>query len=111
MTTTRLALAVCGATLLACATPAMADDARAQLTPDLIYEHCIAAGVGSQTEGVFMLPGGQRVTGSVLCTAEDLAATNARPARHGDDDDDHEGHRQGHGGDDEDDGPGFPFGA
>ena len=85
--TIRLAIALCS---LGAALPAAAGDIRAQLTPDLIYQHCQAAGVGSQTEGTFMLPGG-RVTGTVLCTAADLAASNMLAARHGDDeDDDHE---------------------
>jgi hypothetical protein len=38
-----------------------------------------------------MLPGGRRVSGTVLCTAEDLVGANAMPARHDDRDDDNEG--------------------
>lgn len=67
---------------------ASAADVRAELTPELIYDHCMAAGVGSETEGTFMLPGGGRVKGTVLCTAEDLTAAKAKPSRHRDDDDD-----------------------
>lgn len=84
---TSLIIAICslGTTL-----PAWANDIRDQLTPDLIYQHCRAAGVGSETEGTFMLPGG-RVTGSVRCSEADLAASNGMAAgRHGDDDDDDE---------------------
>jgi len=44
--------------------------------------------VGSETEGNFMLPDGRRITGTVLCTAEDLAAAKAKPLRHRDDDED-----------------------
>ena len=40
---------------------------------------------------IFMLPGGRRVTGTVLCTAEDLAAAKAKPTRHDDDEDDDDG--------------------
>lgn len=81
----RTAVALCGL----CATlPAMAGDVRAQLTPDLIFSHCQTAGVGSQTEGGFMLPGG-RVTGTVLCTEADLAAANIiAPTQYGEDEDD-----------------------
>lgn len=86
--TIRLAIALCS---LGAALPAAAADIRGQLTPDLIYQHCKTAGVGSEIEGTFMLPGG-RVTGTVLCTEADLAASNMLAARHGDDedDDDHE---------------------
>jgi hypothetical protein len=81
----RLVIAACG---IGVALPAEAADIRNQLTPDLIYSHCRAAGVGSETEGTFMLPSG-RVTGTVLCTEADLAAANAPVSRrHGDDDDD-----------------------
>lgn len=91
-TMTTLAATVCGLCALAGATlPASAADVRAELTPDLIYDHCLAAGVGSEAEGTFMLPGGGRVSGTVLCTAEDLVATKAKPARHHDDDDDDDG--------------------
>lgn len=85
--TIRLTIALCS---LGAALPAAAADIRAQLTPDLIYQHCQTAGVGSETEGTFMLPGG-RVTGTVLCTEADLAASNRPAARGGDDDDDHRG--------------------
>ncbi|MBL8596022.1 MAG: hypothetical protein JNK01_25320 [Devosia sp.] len=83
----RLAASACGICVLG-ALPASAADIRGELTPDLIYDHCLAAGVGSQTEGTFMLPDGRRITGTVLCTAEDLAAAKAKPSRHGDDEDD-----------------------
>lgn len=82
-----LAATVCGLGVLG-ALPASAADVRGELTPDLIYDHCLSAGVGSETEGIFMLPGGRRVTGTVLCTAEDLAAAKAKPTRHDDDEDD-----------------------
>jgi len=99
----RIAVALCG---LCTALPAMAGDIRAQLTPDLIYSHCQTAGIGSQTEGTFMLPGG-RVTGTVLCTEADLGATNMMaPTYRGDDDnrDDQKGrsHKNDHGDDRED---------
>ena len=71
--------------------PAAAADVRTELTPGLIYDHCLAAGVGSETEGTFMLPGGRRVSGTVLCTAEDVVAGKAIPSRYGDDDDDDDG--------------------
>jgi len=94
----RIAVALCS---LCTALPALAGDIRAQLTPDLIYSHCQTAGIGSQIEGTFMLPGG-RVTGTVLCTEADLAAANMMaPTQYGedeDDDDDNHGHR---GGDDD----------
>ena len=51
-----------------------ASDVRAQLSPDLIAQHCIANGEGSNVEGVFMTPAGTRIKGSVLCTSEDLKA-------------------------------------
>lgn len=95
-----LAAGLCCVTALA-AVPALAADVRGQLTPELIYEHCRAAGVGSETEGTFMLPGGQRLAGTVLCTAEDLVAPKLTATRgHGDDAEDDD-HRGGH--DDEDD--------
>jgi hypothetical protein len=70
------------------ALPAAAADIRGELTPELIYDHCRTAGVGSETEGTFMLPDGRRIAGTVLCTAEDLAAAKAKPSRHHDDEDD-----------------------
>ena len=86
----RLAIALCG---IGAALPASAADIRSQLTPDRIYAHCQTAGLGSETEGTFMLPGG-RVTGSVLCTEADMAAPTGGPLaqrRDGHDDDrDHE---------------------
>ena len=92
--TIRLAVVLCS---LAAALPASAADVRAQLTPDLIYNHCLAAGIGSETEGTFMLPGG-RVTGTVLCSATDLALPKVTASReHGDDDDygrDHDDDRE-----------------
>lgn len=96
--TIRLTIALCG---LGAALPAAAADVRAQLTPDLIYSHCVTAGVGSQTEGTFMLPGG-RVTGTVLCTEADVAASGMSPAYH-DDDDDEDDHRGGSHDDDDGD--------
>lgn len=88
----RIAVALCS---LCTVLPAMAGDIREQLTPDLIYSHCQTAGVGSQTEGTFMLPGG-RVTGTVLCTEADLASANMMaPTRFGEDeDDDDDNHRR-----------------
>ncbi|UJW85004.1 hypothetical protein [Devosia sp. SL43] len=83
----RFAVALCS---LGAALPALAGDVRAQLTPDLIYSHCQAAGVGSQTEGTFMLPGG-RVTGTVMCTEADLAVANMHAGVSEDDDEDHRG--------------------
>lgn len=88
-TITTLAATVCGFYALAgAALPASAADVRAELTPDLIYDHCLAAGVGSEAEGTFMLPGGARISGTVLCTAEDVSATKAKSSRRHDDDDD-----------------------
>lgn len=88
-TMTTLAATICGFCALAgTALPASAADVRAELTPDLIYDHCQATGVGREAEGTFMLPGGARISGTVLCTAEDLIATKAKPSRHHDDDDD-----------------------
>lgn len=54
----RLAIAVCS---LGAAMPATAADIRAQLTPELISNHCRTHGIGSEIEGTFMLPSG-RVT-------------------------------------------------
>lgn len=87
---TLLALGLIGTTALAALSALAANDVRSQLTPDLIYEHCKAAGVGSEAEGTFLLPGGVRVTGTVFCTAEELALSKAadRRGRHNDDDDD-----------------------
>ncbi|WP_423067781.1 hypothetical protein [Devosia sp. CN2-171] len=82
-----IAATACGICVLA-AVPASAADVRSELSPDLIYDHCLAAGVGSETEGIFMLPGGRRVTGTVLCTAEDLVVAKAKPSRQHDDDED-----------------------
>ena len=111
-------LTICGATIggltILASLPASAADVRAELTPDLIYEHCLAAGVGTETEGTFMLSGGRRISGSVLCTPEDLVASNAGALRgHGhddndddeddeDDDDDDDDDRRHHGHDDDD---------
>ena len=85
--TIRLAVVLCS---LGAALPASAGDIRAQLTPDLIYNPCRTAGVGSETEGTFMLPSG-RVSGTVLCTEADLAASNMAASAHRGDDDDDEG--------------------
>jgi hypothetical protein len=85
----RLAIALCG---LGAALPASAADIRGQLTPDLIHAHCQKAGIGSETEGTFMLPSG-RVTGTVLCTETDMVAPAAGPLagrRDGHDDDRHD---------------------
>lgn len=90
------ATAVAGAATLPLMSPALGADVRDQLTPDLIAQHCIANGVGSNVDGVFMLANGTRVNGSVLCAVEDMIAP-AEANRH-DDDDDHEG-----GGEHEDD--------
>lgn len=87
--TTSLAAALVGAITLG-VFPASAADVRAELTPDLIYDHCLAAGVGSETEGTFMLSGGRRVSGTLLCTAEDLVAPKGRPSSQDDEDDDDE---------------------
>lgn len=88
-TITTLAATLCGIGVLAgAAFPAYAADVRDKLTPELIYDHCLAEGVGSETEGTFMLSGGQRLTGTILCTPEDLTAAKAMPLRHGDDEDD-----------------------
>ena len=101
-TMTTLAATVCGlCTLAGTALPASAADVRDKLTPDLIYDHCLAAGVGSEAEGTFMLPGGGRVSGTVLCTAEDLVVAKAKPSRHHDDDDDDDD--DDHGRDDDED--------
>jgi hypothetical protein len=79
----RLAVVFC---ILGVALPASAADIRAQLTPDLIHNHCQVAGVGSETEGTFMLPSG-RVIGTVLCNESDLSAPKiAASKQHGDDD-------------------------
>ena len=86
-TIVRLAATACGICVLG-ALPATAADIRGELTPDLIYDHCRTAGVGSEAEGNFMLPDGRRISGTVLCTAEDLAAAKATPPRHHDDEDD-----------------------
>lgn len=95
-----IALVLCS---LGAASPALAADVRAQLTPDLIYSHCQTAGVGSQSEGTFMLPGG-RVTGTVLCTDADLAAANRlAPTQYGDDEDGDDSHRRRRHDDDRDD--------
>jgi len=91
--TIRLAIAFCS---LGAALPATAADIRAQLSPDLIYNHCQAAGVGSEAEGTFMVANG-RVTGTVLCTEADLVAPKVTASsRDGEDDD------NGRRGDDED---------
>ncbi len=81
--------------LLAFAAPAMASDVRAQLPSEVIAQHCLANGVGSNTEGRFMLPGGQRVTGSVLCTDADMKASPMRVGQYDDDEDDDHGPRHG----------------
>lgn len=100
--TIRLAVVLCS---LGAALPASAADIRSQLTPDLIYNHCRTAGVGSETEGTFMLPSG-RVTGTVLCTDADLAAPKMLASRYRDDDDHgrhHDDDDDDHNDDDEDD--------
>jgi hypothetical protein len=101
-TTTSFAATLVGVIVLG-AFPAAAADVRAELTPDLIYDHCLAAGVGSETEGTFMLPGGRRVSGTVLCTADDLAAAKAKPSRSSDDEDSEEDGDDNHEVDDHDD--------
>lgn len=96
-----LATTLAGGVALVGLTPAQsanAADIRTQLTPDVIAQHCLANGVGSNAEGVFLLPNGQRVSGSILCTAEDMVAP-IKAGRGHDDDDDHEEH-EGEGDDD-----------
>ena len=63
-------------------------DIRAQLTPELIAQHCAANGIGSNVEGRFLLNNGQRLTGSVLCAGADMITLKkaSRP-----DDEDNEG--------------------
>ena len=95
--TIRLAVVLCS---LGVALPASAADIRGQLTPDLLYDHCRTAGVGSETEGTFMLPSG-RVTGTVRCTEADLSAPKMTATRQHDGDDDD--HRRHHDDDDDDD--------
>lgn len=80
-------LALGGATGLVA--PGFAADVRAELTAELIWQHCTANGVGSTVEGVWMLPGGKRVTGTVTCTEADMVQP-PMAMRHGDDDDDRE---------------------
>jgi len=71
---------------------------RAQLSPDLIAQHCIANGEGSNLEGVFMTSAGARIKGSVLCTSEDLKApaTMLGQKTGGHDDDENEHEQAGH---------------
>ena len=97
----RLAIAACS---LGAAMPASAADIRAQLTPELIFNHCRTHGVGSEIEGAFMLPGG-RVTGTVLCTPSDLAApqTSASKRHDNDDEERHQAIRDRHHDDEDDD--------
>lgn len=86
-----LTATLCGFGVLAgVASHASAADVRAELTPELIYDHCLAAGVGSEAEATFMLPDGRRVVGSILCAAEDLVAPKATPSSRDHDDDDDE---------------------
>lgn len=86
--TIRFVVTLCS---LGAALPASAGDVRAQLTPDLIYNHCKTAGIGSEAEGTFMLPNG-RVTGTVFCTEADLAAPKMTASTHqGNEDDDDDG--------------------
>lgn len=82
--------AVAGAAAVPVMSSASGADIRSQLTPDLIAQHCIANGVGSNVEGVFMLADGTRLNGSILCAAEDMIAP-AKTTRQGDDD---EGERE-----------------
>jgi hypothetical protein len=89
MTKLHLLLAAGSCVVALGAWPALAADVRSQLTPELIYEHCQAAGLGSEAEGTVMLPEGRRISGTVLCTAEDLVAPKITgPRRHHDDDED-----------------------
>ena len=75
--------------------PSSASDVRAQLSPDLIAQHCIANGDGSNVEGVFMTPARARIKGTVLCTSEDLKApTTMSGQRSGDHDDDENEHEE-----------------
>ena len=74
--------------------PVWASDVRDQLTPDLIAQHCIANGEGSNVEGVFLTAAGARIKGSVLCTTEDLKAPvtmlGQKTGDHDDDQGEHE---------------------
>jgi hypothetical protein len=73
--------------------PATAADIRARLTPELVAQHCIANGVGSDVDAVFMLGSGERLSGSVLCTAEDMVVP-PKP-KGGNDDEDEDAYEQG----------------
>ena len=68
--------------------PAFAADVRAQLTPELIWQHCVTNGVGSTVEGVWMLPGGKRVSGTITCTDADMVKPAGAGLHRGDDDGD-----------------------
>jgi hypothetical protein len=74
--------------------PSSASDVRAQLSPDLIAQHCIANGEGSNVEAIFITAAGARIKGSVLCTSEDLKVSVTAPGRetrdHDDSEDEHE---------------------
>lgn len=100
--TIRRVAALCGIGLAAvAASPASAEDIKSQLPADLVADHCLANGVGSKTEGTFILPDGKRLTGTVLCEQKDLAAV-ASPR--GGDDDDEAGDDEDEQGDDDDEG-------
>jgi hypothetical protein len=71
--------------------PVLAADVRAQLTPELIWQHCAAHGVGSPVDGVWMLPNGERVSGTITCTDADMVQPAGALMRRGDDDDEDEG--------------------
>ena len=80
--------------------PAFAGDVRAKLTPELIWQHCTVNGVGSEVEGVWMLPSGERVSGTILCTEADLVKPAGAGMHRGDDDDEGEEHEGGEGDED-----------
>ena len=88
------ALTSAGALFALGAASSSASDVRTQLSPDLIAQHCIANGEGSNVEGVFMTSAGARIKGSVLCTGEDLKApimmSGQKTGDHDDDENEHE---------------------
>ena len=69
-----IAAAALAITAASIAGSTQAADIRNELPANLIAEHCLAKGVGSNEEGVFLLPGGKRLTGSILCTDADMVA-------------------------------------
>ena len=83
------AIATVGVLFLAAATvaPSMATDIRAELTPEMIAQHCLANGEGSNVEGTFMTSARVRLKGSVICTKDDMRAP-ASSFKRGDDEGD-----------------------